>query len=315
MRTVRVLFLGASRLVGLMRRFRAAAAAESVAIDLASIEDESPWHAIDAAGTCRVVHGPAFDSPEFDPFVLRLVEEGPVDAVIPVIDPAVQAVARLSEALQRAGALPIVSRAELCQQVYDKAEAVRFFRSHGVAIPDGPAFPRLAKPRFGSSSRDHVVFRDQDELTFWSARNRARDYVIQPFLQGTEYSVDAYVTRDGRLQGAVARVRVVVSGGEVMVTRTERDEAVLDVARRTAAIPGWYGPLNIQVMKTAAGPFLLEVNPRFSSGVICAIEAGLDGPRFILRERLGRSLPAGPIEWRSGLCMTRSREDHFVWLS
>ena len=315
MKTVRVLFLGASRLVGLMHRFLAAASAERVTIDLASIEDESPWHAIEASGSCRVVHGPAFDSPEFDPFVLGLVEKGPVDAVIPVIDPAVEAVARLSAALQKAGALPVVSRADLCQKVRDKAEAVRFFRSHGLPIPDGPAFPRLAKPRFGSSSRDHIVFRDQDELTFWTARNRAQDYVIQPFLQGTEYSVDAYVARDGRLLGAVARVRVVVSGGEVMVSRTERDDAVLDVAHRAAAIPGWYGPLNIQVMKTVAGTFLLEVNPRFSSGVTCAIEAGLDGPRFILRERLGRSLSPGPIEWRSGLCLTRSREDHFVWLS
>src|SRR5262249_48157612 len=247
-RTVRVLFLGASRLVGLMRRFRAAAVAEDVAIDLASIEDESPWHAIAASRSCRVVPGPAFDSPEFDPFVLDLVEKGPVDAVIPVTDPAVQAVARLSEALQRAGALPVVSRAELCQQVYDKAEAVRFFRSHRLAIPDGPAFPRLAKPRFGSSSRDHILFRDQDQLSCWPARSRAKASVIQPFPQGTEFSVDGYVTRDGRLQGAVARVRVVVSGGEVMVTRTDRDAAVLDVAHKTVGIPGWYGPLNIQLM-------------------------------------------------------------------
>src|SRR5262249_4320450 len=128
------------------------------------------------------------------------------------------------------------------------------------------------------------------EQSFWEARNRREEFLIQPFVAGTEFSVDAYVRRDGTLQGAVARVREVVSGGEVMVTRTARDEAVLEVATRVAALPGWYGPLNIQIMRTTGGPRLLEVNPRFSSGVTCAIEAGLDGPRYILRERLGRPL-------------------------
>jgi carbamoyl-phosphate synthase large subunit len=312
---VRVLFLGASRLVGLLERFRAAAAAENVAIDLASIEDGAPWHAIGAAGAGRVVRGPAFGAPEFDRFLVGLVGQEHIDVVIPVIDPALRAVARLGENLRALGALPVVSRAELCEAVYDKVKAAEFFRTRDLPVPGGESWPRLAKPRFGSSSRGHVLFHDQEELSFWASRNRREDYIIQPFLTGTEYSVDAYVGPGDRLLGAVSRVREVVSGGEVMVTRTERDEAVLEVAEKTAAIPGWHGPLNIQVMRTAAGPFLLEVNPRFSSGVTCAIEAGLDGPRFILRERLGLPLPERPLQWRSGLCMTRSRKDHFLWLS
>jgi len=313
--TVRVLFLGASRLVGLMERFRAAAAAENVGIELASVEDGSPWHAVAAAGACRVLRGPAFAAPDSDRFLTDLVAEQRFDLVIPVIDPALRVVARLGDELRRAGALPMVSRADLCEAVYDKATAETFFRDRGLPVPAGPSWPRVAKPRFGSSSRGHVLFRDEEELRFWSARNRREDYLVQPYLSGTEYSVDAYVGPDGRLLGAVSRVREVVSGGEVMVTRTERDESVLGVAERTAALPGWRGPLNIQVMRTADGPCLLEVNPRFSSGVTCAIEAGLDGPRFILRERLGRPLPERPVPWRAGLCMTRSRKDHFLWLS
>ena len=315
MKTVRVLFLGASRLVGLMERFRAAAAAEDVALDLASIEDGSPWHAIAAAGVCSVVHGPAFATPEFDRFLVDLVARQRIDVIIPVIDPAIRAVARMGDPLRRSGALPVVSRQEVCEAVRDKVKAEEFFRSFELPVPGGPSWPRLAKPRFGSSSRGHVLFRDEEELAFWAARNRREDYIIQPFLSGTEYSVDCYVSREGRLLGAVARVREVVSGGEVMVTRTDRDDAVLALAEKVAAIPGWHAPLNVQVMRTAQGSFLLEVNPRFSSGVACAIEAGLDGPRFILRERLGRPLPERPIEWRSGLCMTRSRKDHFLWLS
>ncbi len=68
-------------------------------------------------------------------------------------------------------------------------------------------------------------------------------------------------------------------------------------------------------MDTVRGPFLIEVNPRFGSGVTLAIEAGLDCPRWVIRARLGRDLPSEPVAWQEGLCLTRSRKDHFVWLS
>ena len=85
--------------------------------------------------------------------------------------------------------------------------------------------------------------------------------------------------------------------------------------RRLLAIPGWYGPIVAQVIDQPAAALLIETNPRFGSGTTCSIEAGLDSPRWILRECLGRPLPKAQVAWRSGLCMTRCRKDYFTWLS
>src|SRR5206468_4208573 len=54
-RTVTVLFLGASRLVGLLQRFHAAAEVESVDLRILSVEDASAWHAIAVSGLAETV--------------------------------------------------------------------------------------------------------------------------------------------------------------------------------------------------------------------------------------------------------------------
>ena len=100
-----------------------------------------------------------------------------------------------------------------------------------------------------------------------------------------------------------------------MVTRTEQNKPVEELALRLLSLPGWFGPLNVQIMDTQAGPVLIEVNPRTGSGIPCGIEAGLDFPRWIIRQVLGRPTPTEPVNWKPGLIMTRSRKDYFIWSS
>jgi carbamoyl-phosphate synthase large subunit len=292
-----------------------AAQAEGIDLELLSIEDSCPWHAIGAAGLARVTQGPSFKSPDFGAFLETFVVANHVDVVIPSIDPATVAVAGQSARLAELGVTALVSSAELCRCMYDKARAAEFFQQHGIRTPSGTCYPLLAKPRFGASSTGQHVFQDENGFDFWKGRNAVSDFVIQPLVKGTEYSIDAYVAKSGEVLGAISRVRVTVSGGEVMVTRTERNPRVLTEIEKLLRIPGWYGPLVFQAIDSGDGAFLIECNPRFGGGAPCSIEAGLDMPRWIIRERLGRPLPRGPIPWRGGLCMTRSRKDHFLWLS
>ena len=98
---VRILFLGASRLVGLMERFHTAAAEEGVCADLTSLDDASPWHPIQVAGVAKVIPGPKFLSPEFERFLVSLVREMRIQAVLPSIDPATIALAAAHSALAR----------------------------------------------------------------------------------------------------------------------------------------------------------------------------------------------------------------------
>ena len=313
--TVRILFMGASRLVGLLERFQFAAQSLGIELQMYSMEDTKPWHAIGAAGLARLVPAPAFVSPEFQPFLLRCVKEKQVDVVIPNIDSATVALAKTGPALSAAGVIALCPSLEVCEVLADKSRADDIFRSLGLRVPSGDHFPLLAKPRFGSSSRGIVKLCDVEELEFWRQRTRVDDFMLQPFIDGTEYSLDAYVDGRGRTLGIVSRVRVVVAEGEVMVTRTEHQAEAESMTARLLTWGSWHGPLTVQVMNDGRINWLLECNPRFGSGVTCSIEAGLSIPEWILRERLNLPLPDEPVRWRDGLCMTRSREDYFLWLS
>jgi len=315
MKTVRVLFMGASRLVGLLERFHAAAKDLGVRLDLFSFEDNQPWHAIGVAGLARLVPAPPFADPGFQDFFLGFSREESVDIVIPNIDRATIALAKASAALRDAGILPISSSLEVCEAMADKRRADEVFRSLGLRVPLGDRFPLLAKPRFGASSRGIVKLRDADELQFWQQRNQIEEFLFQPFIAGTEFSVDGYVDGRGRTLGIVSRVREVVAEGEVMVARTEHQLEAEAMTAKLLTWGEWRGPFTVQVMHDGQDAWLLECNPRFGSGVTLSIEAGLAVPAWILRECLGLPLPEAPISWRDGLCMTRSRKDHFLWLS
>lgn len=311
---MKILFLGASRLVSLLEEFQESARALGVPLQMYTFEDDQPWHAVGVVGLAQVVVAPRFTSEDFAPFIARFVEAEDIDIVIPNIDRATIALSRLAEKLSELGVSVICSSEDVCVKMGDKKLADEVFRQQGLPVPGSSNFPLIAKPREGASSRGIVRFNDEEERRFWASRNKESEYVLQEFIAGTEYSLDAYVSATGVTLGIVCRTRDIVAEGEVMVSRTQHVPEAEAIAAQLLSWSKWRGPLTVQVMHDGEKPWLLECNPRFGSGVPLSIEAGLDIPSWILRERLGLPLPEKPIEWRDGLCMTRYRKEQFLWL-
>lgn len=312
---MKILFLGASRLVGLLQRFLSAAQVLGVPVEMFTFEDDKPWHAVGVAGLAKVIPAPRFEGPEFEPFIAEFVQKHRIDIVIPNIDKATIVLSKVAPLLSRFGADVICSCKEVCVKMGDKLLADEVFRMLRLPVPRVDVYPLLAKPRGGSSSRGIVRLNDEEERRFWSSRNSERDYVLQEFISGTEYSLDAYVSAAGLTLGIVCRTRDVVAEGEVMVSRTSHLPAAEAIASELLTWSNWRGPITVQVMYDGDTAWLLECNPRFGSGALLSIEAGLDAPNWILRERMGLPLPEGPVTYRDGLCMTRYRKERFLWLS
>jgi carbamoyl-phosphate synthase large subunit len=312
MKNLRVLFLGASRAVGLLERFQSAAAALDVGLEMFSCDDPYPWHPVVVAGLAQPVQAPPADAPEFSGFLTDFVRRNAVDIVVPNIDEATIALARAGDELRAAGALPIVSSLEVCATMTDKRQAELLFRSLGLPTPSGTGYPLLAKPRYGAGSRGIVTLHDASELEHWRRRNNEQDFLLQALVSGPEFTIDGYVDRSGRLLGLVSRVRVSVMGGEVAITCTRRNGAALALSERLLQWNRWFGPVTVQVVLEGEDAYVLECNPRIAGGATCSIEAGLAVPEWILRERLDLPLPGSRIVWQDDLCMTRSLRDHFL---
>ncbi|NJD20607.1 MAG: ATP-grasp domain-containing protein [Gemmatimonadetes bacterium] len=308
---LRVLFLGASRAVGLLRQFQAAAAGLGAVLEMADAETSGDGHPVIVSGLARGISAPPYDDPGFGAFLADLVRGHGVDIVVPAVDAATMALSQASSAVEEAGALSVCSSFEVCEAMVDKRQADLVLRALGLPVPAPRGFPVVVKPRYGEGTRGVVKLNDAEEWALWSKRHKPGDFLVQRFLAGPEYSLDGYVDRTGRILGLVSRRRLAVLGGEVALTRTERSAAALAAAERLLGWGRWFGPVVVQVILDGASAYVIDANPRAGSGITCSIHAGLAVPEWILRERLGLPLPEGILQWREGIGMSRSTRDHF----
>lgn len=321
---VRVLFLGAGKRVSLLQRFYAAAVRENVDLEAWSIESSTTVPISQYAHVLPIKR--RFQAPGFKDTLLDTCKDNGISIVIPNMDSATVALANASSALREMGITPVVSSYERCATMEDKRDASHWFKAIGAPTPEslpltGAAnlqYPRIFKARKGFGARDQYIINSPEERQKFVANALSVDYFEQPFVAGTEYSVDAYVDKGGNLLQAMTRERMSVVGGEVDTSKSVRHEAILKYTRMILSHDGWYGPITLQFIDPAPhtvfthmGPQLIEINPRFGGGVIHSIELGLDMPRWIIQEHLGR--PVGPIpQWREGSVMTRYRAEVFL---
>ena len=315
MKHVNILFLGASKRVSLVERFLDAAKALGVTLNLLSCEISQEFYPI--SRYAAILAGPSFMSAKFRSWLHDAVREHKINVVIPNMDSATVALSKASARTSNfSNCWYVVSSKELCRDMEDKVLADRFFRQHGIPVAGNTPgrFPKIVKPRRGFGTKGVHIVESQPELDAAMRAGCAAEYIVQDFIEGRETTVDIYVSPQKGLIGYVLRDRHEVSDGEVMVCSTRqperREKRLID---SIAALDGWCGCITLQYMRDLKDRlFVLEINPRFGGGATCAIEAGLDMPRYILSEYL--QIDFSPPRRIKTLKMTRARRDFFCEL-
>lgn len=280
-----VLFLGGGKRVSLLERFEQAALKEGIQLKFFCYELREEVHLKDKATAIKGVPFSEMTVSELDVVCNR----HNIDLVVPLMDAAVP-VCSLYKQHSPSVYLPVPDY-ELAVCANDKLAFQEWCKKNKVAhYPYFQKLPGFAKGRYSYGSRD--VFKVTTKLQIQKAQERG--YVIQQFIEGDEFSVDAYVDQKGQVVSAVPRKRLLVSRGEVENSVTVDDPAFEVYTRSILNGRGFSGPVILQfirkVSRTSVEYWLLEINTRFGGGVILSIEAGMDFPRLMLREMLGRPI-------------------------
>ena len=208
-------------------------------------------------------------------------------------------------------------RPEAIEACLDKWRFACAMTRAGVSIPptaEGPSpdvpGPWVVKPRRSRGSRG-VVFAD-DEAELESALRSTHEPIVQTRMNGREFTVDALVTRDGELIGAVPRWRLETKAGISTKGRTFIDDNVLDGVTSVLSAIGLDGAANIQGFVDGDDITFLEVNPRFSGGLSLSLAAGADLVGEYLRGVLGHDLRAERLEFRPDTTMIRHFEEIYA---
>jgi carbamoyl-phosphate synthase large subunit len=138
--------------------------------------------------------------------------------------------------------------------------------------PEAVASPAVFKPRTGRGGKG-VVFAGDDRMF---GALHGRDGVLQRWIRGEEFTVDAMFDGAGALLATSARRRL-SSAGVSTIGKTVADEQLNLLTRRLAERWRFRYAINFQVIRDPAGQdWIIEVNPRMAGSAIFSALAGCD---------------------------------------
>jgi Carbamoylphosphate synthase large subunit (split gene in MJ) len=306
--SINILFLGGAKRVSLAERFILSAYKCRLKINIFSYELTD---LVPIASIAKVIVGLKWSDRSLQKHLSAVIEKFDINIVLPFVDKACAVAAVLKE--KNKTIFVPVSPKDVCELFFDKYRANKWFIENRIPVPCNVSTPPLiAKPRNGSASKDIMIIKDKKELGLLKNRLRKGDYLVQRYIDGSEYSIDCYVSMSGEIISIVPRKRLEVNGGEVVKSITVNDRDILQITRKILSIANFRGPITIQFIRerTSGRIYVMEVNPRFAGGVILSIAAGADIPMMIFNDYFEvHNKPL--LKWKKGLLMFRAYREYF----
>lgn len=294
---MKILFTSAGRRVELIEMFRLAAKRLNQELLLygADMDLSAPALAF-CDGKIEV---PRIKSNEYLPVLRKFCEENQIDLLIPTIDTDLLLLSQNREMFEEVNTRVLISAPEKIALCRDKRYTADYFHSVGLQSPSPVdnvkqyegGFPAFIKPKDGSASKNAYRVDHAEELAIYA--EQIPDYIIQPFVSGTEYTVDIFCDFEGNPIYITPRIRLAVRAGEVLKTEIRQDKSIISEMKQMLADYRPCGPLTVQLIQdTVTGVnWYIEINPRFGGGAPLSMKAGADSAEMLLRLLAGESVP------------------------
>jgi carbamoyl-phosphate synthase large subunit len=258
--------------------------------------------------------------------LLSIVRGHTVNLLVPTVDLDLRLLAQHRQRFEELGCRVLVSDPEVIDTCQDKRRTFGFLTKNGFGSPATMSvrtalvadrrgelrWPCFLKRWDGYASRDNAIVHSPGEMRFFA--RRIPNAICQEFIEGTEYTCDAYVDFGMNVRCVVPRRRIEVRSGEVSKGQVVKHPEIMSQAKRVVERLGaGPGVITLQLFVTKDGRVqFTEINPRFGGGAPLSIQAGADFPRWILQELTGDRPRIGFDDFTDGLVMLRY--DAEVWL-
>lgn len=292
---IRILFTGVGRRIELLQTFRNAALVLSKDLEIygADMVGTAP-----ALAYCDYVRRVVTMKDErYIGNMLSICAEDHIELLIPTIDTDLLVLSENKERFEEIGTRVMISAPDMIKICRDKNNTSQFFVDCGLHAPmpvndwkDYKAgYPAFIKPKDGSSSINAFKAENEDELRTYAAQ--VEDYIVQPFISGHEYTIDIFCDWGGKPIFIVPRERLQVRAGEVLKTRIELDQIMIEESKALCKAFKPCGPMTVQLIRDDAGvDWFIEINPRFGGGAPLSMKAGARSAEAILKFIDGESI-------------------------
>lgn len=296
MEELHILMTGIGRRVELIQALRQAALQLDINLKIygADMSDTAP--ALVYCDFTRRVCG--MTEPEYISQLLEICVEDRIKLIIPTIDTDLIILSQNKEKFEQVDTKVMVSKPDKVEICRDKNFTSDFFERCGLLSPktcndyrkyEG-LYPCFIKPKDGSSSIDAYKVNEFDELAVYA--EKIEDYVIQPYIEGKEYTIDIFCDFDGNPLYITPRERISVRAGEVLKTQICMDERMIQESKKIIEKFKPCGPITVQLIrqKDTGEDYYIEINPRYGGGAPLSMKAGAKSMEAILRLLSGKKV-------------------------
>lgn len=292
-----ILFTGVGRRIELLQAFRNAALVLNKDLKIFGADMVGTAPALSYCDYTRKVVAMKDDG-----YIDNLIEicvNDHIDLLIPTIDTDLLVLSENKRKFKAIGTNVMISTPEMIRICRDKNNTSQFFVDCGLHAPMPvndwreykSGYPAFIKPKDGSSSINAFKVENIKELENYAGQ--IEDYIVQPFVEGKEYTIDIFCDWNGEPVSIVPRERLQVRAGEVLRTRITMDLTMITEAKALCKAFKPCGPMTVQLIRDEDGvDWFIEINPRFGGGAPLSMKAGARSAEAILR-----MLDGEPVEY------------------
>ena len=229
------------------------------------------------------------NSKEYIPFLKRILNK--VDIAFLYSDEEILSVLKAQKDKKIDDAKLILSNPETLEVCLDKMKLNKFFEKKQTKFLKIPQLNHgskcVIKPTYGRGSKNILFTKNKKIRNFFSKLKK--NFIVQEFIEGKEYTVDCYFDKSGILKDYLMRERIVKSSVSIS-SKIIKNEDVKKSLIYLSKLFKFQGPINIQFIKKKNIFYLIEINPRLSGSLSFSIEAGFDPFKLSAEEYLNHKI-------------------------
>ena len=196
------------------------------------------------------------DAVAYKEWMLSIVHEQGFDIVIPTVDEELSLLATFVSELNAFVPLSPLETLSLCADKYAAYAWVEEHLPHYAAAnillkewtpewKDDAEF--FIKPRGGRGGRGCRVVKKDELVWLKEYDSNPEDFIVMECLPGTEWTVDAYIGKNGKIVYLTPRERTGLIGGISIKGETVRHGGVIEATKRLISQLAMVGPVCIQI--------------------------------------------------------------------
>ncbi|WP_130837349.1 ATP-grasp domain-containing protein [Lachnoclostridium sp. Marseille-P6806] len=262
---------------------------------------------------------PRIDATDYLERIYAVIRKWKITGALSLIDPELSLLAAHAEEFRALGCTPMISDYDLVETCFHKYRMYELLREYGIptarcwrsvaeferdAASGTAAYPAFVKPENGSASMLISRCDNREELRFAAAH--CPELLIQEYMPGQEYGVDAYVDMlSGRCVSIFIKKKLKMRAGETDKAVSVRDDRLAALVRAFAERAGFRGQIDIDVFAQDGVYYISEVNPRYGGGYPHAYLCGVDTPSLYIANLEGRENPPESEGYEAGIAMMK----------